>query len=38
MQEVEVEKEGMFERTAKKADEKINRELNEEIENIGDDN
>lgn len=43
IREVEVEREaeeteGMLERTAKKADEKINKEVNEEIEKIGNDN
>lgn len=43
IREVKVEKEaedseGILERTAKKADEEINKEVNEEIEKIGDDN
>lgn len=45
VREVEVEKtepvqerEGILERTAKKADERVNKEIDEEIERIGDDN
>jgi len=36
--EVEDDREGILERTAKKVDQEVNKEIVEEIENIGDDN
>lgn len=36
--EVEDDREGILERTAKKVDQEVNKEIDEEIENIGDDN
>ncbi len=42
VKEVEVERtedrEGILERTAKKVDQEVNKEIDQEIENIGDDN
>ncbi|RXG18430.1 hypothetical protein DSM03_1011116 [Leeuwenhoekiella aestuarii] len=36
--EVEDDREGILERTAKKVDNEVNKEIDQEIENIGDDN
>lgn len=36
--ETEKEREGILERTAKKVDDKVNKEIDEEIQKIGDDN